>query len=140
MNEILEQTIEKETVVCMSCLAPNDAENDFCAECSAPISTTSTLDPLKTIRAEAVIFDKAATTSKPKFIILLGVWILFFPALIGSLFMIFTTVAMGSGFGGFLIFWIGVGLALISLILLFRVTRNYFAFKTEKIEENEELN
>lgn len=139
MNERLEQTIEKETVVCVSCLAPNDAENDFCDECGTPISTTSTLDPLKTIRSEGVLFDKAATTSKPKFIILLGIWILFFPALLAGAFLLFTTVIMGAGFGGFLSFWISVGLILMSLIILYRVTRNYYVIAPSQNENAEEI-
>ena len=127
--------MDEEIIACLSCLAPNKASVDFCEKCGAPIGTTSTLDPLKMIRAEGFLLAKA-THGKPKPIVLIGVWIIFLPWLVGSLLLAGSQILYGYSFEGFVFFWIGIGLAIVALTVLYRVTKNYFA--PPDLERNEE--
>ena len=127
--------MSEEIIACLSCMAPNPATIAFCEKCGAPIGTTSTLDPLKMIRAEGFLLKKA-TTDRPKPIVLLGVWIIFLPWLAGSVLLAGSQILYGYSFEGFIFFWIGVALAMVALIILYRVTKNYFA--PPEIELNEE--
>ena len=127
--------MDEEIIACLSCMAPNPATIAFCEKCGAPIGTTSTLDPLKMIRAEGFLLKKA-TTDRPKPIVLFGVWIIFLPWLAGSILLAGSQILYGFDFEGFVFFWIGVGLAMVALIILYRVTKNYFA--PLDLEQNEE--
>lgn len=112
-------------IACMSCLAPNDEFADFCEKCGTPLSTSSTLDPLKIIRTEGFIVGKATTIKRPKFIIVLGIWVLLFPSLVVSLFGAVSVAMYGAEFAGFFLFWVAVGWSVFVSVVLYRVTRNY---------------
>ncbi len=118
--------MENEIIACMSCLAPNDEFADFCEKCGTPLSTSSTLDPLKVIRTEGFVVGKATTIQRPKFIILLGIWVLFFPTLLPSIFMAISQVMYGAEFAGFVFFWAAVAWSVFVSVVLYRVTKNYF--------------
>ncbi len=115
-----------EDVFCPSCSSSINQEYTFCPKCGGPMGPLTTLDPVQTIRAEGFVLQKA-TETRPKPIVLVGIWILFFPGfLIGLWFSI--TVAInraGSGASDFVFFWIGVLIAYIAAVFLFKVTRNY---------------
>ena len=68
-----------------------------------------------------------ATEIRPKPIVVIGVWILFLPFLVGSMAVAIDILLKGSGSGavGFVFFWIGVGLSVLSLAFLIKVTGNY---------------
>jgi len=124
-QDVLENSMDEKIIACLSCLAPNEATVDFCERCGAPLGTTATLDPLKMIRAEAFMLEKA-TVGKPKLIVLLGIWIIFFPMLAASVLLTISQILYGISSEGFVFFWIGFGLTILSLVVLYRVTRNYF--------------
>jgi len=44
---------------------------------------------------------------------------------------------IGSGFSNFVFFWGAVGLAFIGFTVLYRVTKNYFGWRTEIEDEDE---
>jgi len=116
------------TILCTSCSAAIDEREAFCPACGAPVGPVAALDPLQAIRAEGFVIQKAAI-GKPKPIVLLGVWILFFPCLVVGLMLAADFALNGQGLGaaGFLFFWAGIAIAIFSLVMLFKVTRNYFA-------------
>lgn len=134
MTEQTEQF--EETIACLSCLAPNRASADFCEKCGAPIGTTATLDPLKMIRAEGFAIERATTAKKPSLIVLIGVWLLFLPFLPAGAFLAVSQFSAGFGFQGFVFFWLGVGLGVFGAVILYRVSKNYFAPQEAIRDEN----
>ena len=128
--------MEDEIIACLSCLAPNEATVAFCEKCGAPIGTTATLDPLKMIRAEGFMLEKAVSR-RPKPIVLLGVWIIFLPWLVMGVMMAGSQILYSFDSTGFVFFWLGIGLAVVALVILDRVTRNYFTpFDADRRGEN----
>ena len=117
---------EKDLTVCASCLAQNYESASHCQNCGYQLDSTSTLDPLKTIQAEGFMLRKA-TEGKPKFIVVLGIWIMFLPFLAAGIALAISQIFDGSGFAGFVFFWLGVGLAYVGFIMLYRTTLNYMS-------------
>ena len=115
---------EKDLIICMSCMASNYKSDDFCQNCRALLATISTLDPLQTIQDEGSLWRKA-TSARPKFIVVLGTWILFVPWIVGAILLEVITIFNWQGFGSLILFWLGVALFLIALDILFTVTKNY---------------
>jgi hypothetical protein len=109
----------EEGVLCPKCLLANPPTAAFCSDCGAPIGMVSTIDPIQHIQAEGFAY-RSAVDSPPKLIIVVGMWLLFAPIILVAPFLIF---------GGFpdslphtLFFTL---LAVGSVILLYRTTRNY---------------
>ncbi|MBT3374244.1 MAG: hypothetical protein HN742_34805 [Lentisphaerae bacterium] len=70
-------------IVCSSCLGENEPEAAFCLECGNPIGDTSSMDPLKRIQAQGWIYRRAAS-SPYRFLIVVGMWLIFLPMAIVS--------------------------------------------------------
>ncbi len=128
--------IGKEIIACLSCLAPNNWSIDFCENCGSPIGMTSTLDPLKTIQAEGFLLRKA-TSERPKFIVLLGIWLLFLPWLGGTSAIAINMMVKGKGVADFIFFLISIALALVAVRVLFLVTHNYLTMPD--LKQNKKL-
>ena len=125
----------EETTTCLSCLAQNRRSEAFCHECGAPVGTTATLDPLRTIQAEGFLLRKALE-GRPKLIVLLGVWILHLPVLVVGVGFAIYFLLNQRGFTGFLFFWAMVGLSLFAFVILYRITKNYFAPPERREDES----
>lgn len=115
---------EKEMTICMACMFPNFETVGFCRKCGAAFGAASTLDPLQTVQAEGFMWRKA-TTRRPKFIVLLGTWILFAPWIPGIILLEISIILNWTGFGSLIFFWIGIALFLVALDILITVTKNY---------------
>ncbi len=84
------------------------------------------LDPIGQIQAEGFAF-RQATSGKPKLLVVLGIWVLFFPGFLGFAIYLWLmihdrSVGHGSDFLGLVIpfvFFVLIGL------LLYQCTRNY---------------
>jgi len=114
---------------CPSCLGPNTEFSQFCVNCGSPVGTTSTLDPMSVIRAEALVLDQAV--NKPqRGIVVLGIWIIFFPVLLMTLASAIYEVSYDRGFQGFVFFWVMAGLALFSATVLIRVTKGFLRHRS----------
>ena len=113
-------------ILCPSCGINVEPAYARCPDCNFPMGTTAGLDPIGSIHDESKALVKA-TETRPKPIVLVGVWIIFLPMLVGSATVAIDILSNGSGSGasGFVFFWIGVGLSILSLTFLFKVTRNY---------------
>ncbi len=72
-----------EAMICTSCAAPNDPRADFCNKCGAPIGALTMYDPLKHIHGFGWAVSQAGRSRKPRFIVLLGIWLIFGPASLG---------------------------------------------------------
>ncbi|CAN5699428.1 hypothetical protein BH11VER1_BH11VER1_38580 [soil metagenome] len=111
----------EESELCLSCMAPNDTGVPFCAKCGAPMTSYASTGPLEHIFAEGYAYRQAAERPR-SFIVVLGIW------------MIFVTLAMAGGMSMWMgygtslpHFAMGVFLTLVSVIIIARTTRNYFA-------------
>ena len=120
-----------ETVICMSCSAPNSRSEAFCRECGAQILITSALDPMQAIKAEGELLHKALE-GKPRLIAVVGTWILFLPVLAASIWGAINLTLNTRGTTGFFFFWVLVGLSFICFVALYRVTRNYLINRGKK--------
>jgi len=110
--------------ICPSCLTPNKAFEAFCQNCGAPIGGIATLDPIQSIHTQGFMLRKAVD-ERPRLIVLVGMWILFFPALLGSVYAASRLIRVGGGLANFIFFWAFVGLGYASIVILYRVTKNY---------------
>ncbi len=137
-DDLLDRRTEpKDGVVCPACAAFVGVNEVFCPACGAPISLLANTDPLQRIYTEGYMYRKAVET-KPKLIVVIGIWIMLGPAFVGTMIGAISLIVggIGSGFGGFIFFWILVALALFSFVVLSRVTKNYIKFEPP---ENDKL-
>jgi len=113
-----------EGIVCPGCARVQCADATFCGDCGAPISAVSVLGPLEQVYAEGHMFRRAARGPTSR-IVLVGMWLLFFP----SLLVLITTVPRGQ--------WpFAIPLGFLYVLLLWRVTQNYFQRKSEPSASN----
>jgi len=107
-------------MVCPNCSDANEAGTDFCAQCGAPVGRFTTLDPCKTIYAEGWLFRKAAS-ARIRPIVLVGMWALLGVPLSATVLMV---VYRPAGVSTLRILT-SMGVGLIYLLVLARVTRNF---------------
>jgi len=121
---------DAEEIICPSCLTPKASFASFCDSCGAPIGATATLDPIQSINAQGFLFRKALE-GRPKPIVLAGLWLMFFPALLASLYAATRLILNRTGLADFFFFWAFVGVAYVAFVILYRVTRNYLTARRE---------
>ena len=140
VSEVWEQpcdvTAETETVLCTACLFPNLPESRWCKRCGAPMSSTVPFLMPDAAHAAGFAYRRAVET-RPKLVVVGGVWLLFFPGLASGIFALF--FVLGDRIGGLS----GVASVLIAFVviticgsMLYRVTRNYFAPPTKEPPES----
>jgi len=64
--------------VCPHCLAAIDTLDHFCPRCGGPVSAHASIDPLGQVYSAGHLYRRA-TSSPPKFITVLGMWLIFGP-------------------------------------------------------------
>ena len=122
------ETYANEEILCPSCLTPNGPFETFCRSCGSPIGATATLDPIHSIHAQGFIFRKAIE-GRPRPIVLAGIWLIFFPVLLVSLYSATRLILNRTGFSDFFFFWAFIGLAFAAVVILYRVTKNYLTVR-----------
>jgi hypothetical protein len=68
---------------------------------------------------------RKALEGRPKPIVLAGLWLIFCPVLLGSLYAAIRLILNRTGFADFFLFWVFVGFTYVAFVILYRVTRNY---------------
>ena len=129
---------EKSTVICLSCMMPNDGMDNSCRNCGAALSTGSSLDPVQTLQNEGALLRKAVS-ARPKLIVLIGTWILFVPWIVGTIFLEIQILENWDGLPSMVFFLLGVALFLAAVIIIYSVTRNYQRAR-ETFENEKEIN
>ncbi len=118
---------QPEQILCPSCLLKNSPLAHFCTECGAPLSALSVIGPWERIQATGFVY-REAVSGRPKKIILLGIWLLFFPGVISSAFwigvLLFPPAEDGWSHLGTIALVAGV--CAICAGILIRATTNYF--------------
>ena len=104
-------------------MAPNTDSAELCTECGMALSETNFLDPVGTLFEQGVAHSKAVY-QPTKLIVVITIWLLSLPALIGSLFGIADAIDT-PGFGGLIFFWIFVGIACLAAAAMYKVSTNY---------------
>jgi hypothetical protein len=112
----------EEMQLCISCTAPNNPSAHFCAKCGAPLTSYASTGPFESIFAEGSVY-RSAVERPQKLVVVLGIWLLFGPVTLGGV--------MIASFSdeSFMIRVMGIGLAAISIAMLWKTTRNYLARK-----------
>jgi hypothetical protein len=134
----VDQLEQNETSICPACLEPNNVFEAFCQSCGSPIGGISTLDPIQSIQTQGFLFRKAVD-ERPRLIVVVGMWILFFPALLASVYAAVKLISAGGGLPNFIFFWAFVGLGYASIVILYRVTKNYVRSSTTEKKRRELL-
>lgn len=114
-----EDSNAEEKSVCPKCLTPNDPLRAFCSDCGAPIGMVSAVDPWQHIFAEGHAY-RSAVDGPPKFIVLVGMWLIFGPFLLLPF-----AFLCGFGEGAYRVAGIMSVFSIFPAIILFRVTKNY---------------
>ncbi len=120
-----------EKQLCVSCLCPNEPEAHFCAKCGAPLTSYAATGPFESLFAEGHVYRQA--TERPRrFIVVLGIWIIFGAfALTG---VVLVAVGRADGFGRVLV---GALLLALSLVIIAKTTRNYFTGRRSDEKRND---
>ncbi|MBN1437544.1 MAG: zinc ribbon domain-containing protein [Sedimentisphaerales bacterium] len=118
-------------IICYNCLAENHPHADFCEHCGTPLSSLSTIDPIKRIAATGDTWRKAAS-SPSKRIVLIGMWLIFAPPLLFFVLSLFAFVSEGDRSdnpGALLKTLVGMVVVCLYGLILVKVTQNYIRRK-----------
>lgn len=108
-----------EQQLCVRCLAPNDPSGHFCAQCSAPLTAYASTGPFEQTFAQGAVFREAAQ-HPTKLIVVIGMWIIFGMMFCGGAILAMIAQDLPERVEGVL-------LLPISLLMIWRTTRNYLA-------------
>jgi hypothetical protein len=72
-------------------------------------------------------------------VVLVGIWILFFPVLLVSVFSAVNLIINRHSRSDFVFFWCAVGLAYISAAVVYRATKNYLTIPARPKDEHDEV-
>ena len=140
IDEIPMTEADKPIVVCMNCMTPNDMAKNYCRNCRVALHRPISVTPVQSIDDEGFLLRKAAD-GRPKFIVVFGTWLLFFPWVFGTVAGGIFLISNWDGFGSFVLFLIGAALLLLAVQMLSTVTKNYLAAQAsfDKNEQNKKL-
>jgi len=136
MGENSAEKITSQLVVCPNCLEENEPYQHFCKNCGAPLSPISTVGPLERTLSDGFMY-RQAVSGRRKLIVVIGIWIMFLPTFIFSLYLL--VLFLISYFDG-LLEQIGLAigtliLGLVSFTILFRTTKNHLIARRKDLEE-----
>ena len=100
---------------------PNEQSAHFSADCGAPMSSYAATGPFESIFAEGHVYRQAAERPR-RFIVVLGVWLIFGMMASAGATLIFIGRELGIEY-----LIAGAFLLPISLVMIWKTTRNYFA-------------
>ena len=110
-----------EKQLCVSCMFPNEPSAHFCTKCGAPLSSYAATGPFEHLFAEGHVYRQAAERPR-SLIVVLGIWLIFGTMALASLVVVLIGRDMGIGYTAF-----GAFILAISVVLIWKTTRNYLA-------------
>lgn len=128
-----------EGLICTACVEINPPRIDYCTKCGAPLNSLVAFNPFDQTLVEGFAYRRAVD-GPPSKVIVAGMWLLFSPALFIALFVIapdLARVSAPSDIPGVLFghaYW--ESYFIISVIILYRTTANYFAKRKTNQSEN----
>lgn len=141
MNEEInpEETNENQDVVCPNCLERNNTCLSICANCGFSIGPGSNMTPDSVLHSHRFMYQNAIK-GRPKFIVMLGIWIVFSGLLLISVTLLYTGIkdyfVTGDPVNLFGIL-IAMCFFVLGAVIPFKVTKNYFAKRGEEEGEIE---
>jgi hypothetical protein len=111
-------------IKCASCQTLNEPFVVFCVACGAPIQRAATPEATPKTLVEDQPLPKKLMR-RPRLVVVIGLWMLCFPSMILSAFMMVDIIANYRTSSNIVFFWLTVGTFLLTVFILFRVTRNY---------------
>lgn len=126
--ETEEENANGERMLCPNCMTENLPVRDFCESCGCPIGPFVNVDPLKSIYSRGWLYRKAVSERVPG-IAVWGMWLIFGSALLAVLIQ-----AVAEGWDLFLgeplwLHFLYAPVLFVYIMLLYRVTKNYVAFR-----------
>jgi hypothetical protein len=119
----------EEACLCPFCLFPNLPEREWCKNCGSPFNT-SVMGPFESALAEGFMW-RGAVRGRPKPIVVLAVWMLCLPTALGSI----GAVWMGIASGGLVLTAGGSLYAVVAVVLLYQVTKNFLTLPKPKLDD-----
>jgi hypothetical protein len=82
-SELPESPEPREDVpLCPHCLKGINRFDHFCPHCGGPVTAHASVDPFGQVFSAGRAYQRAATSSRPRLIVVLGVWLIFAPQLV----------------------------------------------------------
>ena len=114
---------EDDQPLCISCLHPNPEEIHFCEKCGAPLDSYASTAPFEQIYSQGHVF-RATTHGRPRFIVVLGVWLIFFPVVLSAVILGPLSLSYSGSWLGALVF---TAIGILSGTFIFQSTKRYLA-------------
>lgn len=112
-----------EKQLCVNCMAPNEPSAHFCIKCGTPLSSYASTGPFESLFAEGSAYRHAAERPR-SLIVVMGVWLIFGMMASGGVLLLVT-----GRDSGFMYALVGAGLLVVSVVMIWKTTRNYLAWK-----------
>lgn len=105
----------------------NDGDLEYCKNCDSPLKFSIIENELEFIKDEQYV-EPQRTGTKPKLLELIVSWALYFPILIGCVYMVYHQfLELKNGYILDLVFfWIAILLSVMFIKLLYRITSDYY--------------
>jgi len=121
-----------EQELCAQCMTGNPPGSHFCRLCGAPLSSYAATGPFESLFAEGHLYRRAAEHPR-RLVVVLGIWLIF--GIMGSVgVMLLATSWEPANLPGVLT---GIGMLVISVVLIAKTTRNYLNRPPPKSEDND---
>lgn len=120
-----------EQILCPHCMEPVDPLAHFCAACGGPVGAFASIDPMGQVYSAGHAY-RSATSRPTKFIVVLGVWLIFAPQLIILLFVAISILWSMFRYGDsrdLFGFAVSAGLSAIYGLIIYKSTHGYFRGK-----------
>ena len=125
-----------ESALCVYCLCPNRPDAYWCERCGAPLGATATFGPLESALAVGFAY-RAAVRGRPKFFVLLSVWVLCFPSLLANAVTLSIVISSGADlFVGTIELCLCIIGGAVSAAMLYQVTNNYLTIPKIVFDKN----
>jgi hypothetical protein len=110
--------------VCLNCLSPNDPLAAYCSNCGMPIGMFAATDPIRQIHSQGWGYRKAVS-GPPRRLVLVGMWVIFGPALVAAVVGVADLARQVGGVSGVLGLALAGAILVIYGVILLRTTRRY---------------
>lgn len=131
-NNTLPPTPKDERELCPHCLSQNVPGTNFCRQCGSPLNAFAAIGPWERLFAEGHIY-RTAVNKPHRFIVLLGIWLIFLPTALVGFSMAFHSVehAGRTGWADGIERILGFGLSALAAFIVLKATRNYVQFRSD---------
>ena len=112
---------ESDNICCPHCLELNNPNSPNCVKCGGPLLAISTIGPFERIETHG--FAQREAINRPKrLIVVIGVWLLWFPALLACIIPVFLDPNAA---------FVLLPMSILPIIIIFKTTRNYVKYRKE---------